>query len=137
MSPEEAYAAAVETVRTSIEKTADVTWNGGRLSGDDPVAEALEAAGDERTYERGARWPDDRLYVDGAVLPRDIIRAVCASLRASGYVVVPGKPTEARLYEIGGEISRMIEGRVDDLDMAMALYLEVISGAPAFPPEAA
>jgi|JI8StandDraft_1071087.scaffolds.fasta_scaffold40526_4 hypothetical protein len=68
--------------------------------------------------------------------PAQMLRAALASLRVSGYVVVPVEPTEARLYEIGGEISRMIEGRVDDIDMAMALYMEVISGAPVFPPEA-
>ena len=41
--------------------------------------------------------------------PAQMLRAALASLRVSGYVVVPVEPTEARLYEIGGEISRMIE----------------------------
>lgn len=93
MSPEEAYAAAIEAAHNLL-----------------PFYDRLGIANAIATY--------------------------LASLRASGYVVVPVEPTEARLYEIGGEISRMIEGRVDDIDMAMALYMEVISGAPVFPPEA-
>lgn len=90
----------------------------------------------EEAYAAAVDAASQNLWVDPDGDTDTALRAALASLRVSGYVVVPGKPTEARLYEIGGEISRMIEGRVDDIDMAMALYMEVISGAPVFPPEA-
>lgn len=65
-----------------------------------------------------------------------VIAAYLASLRASGYVVVPAKADEATLYEIAGEIARMTEGRVEDIDMASALYDQIVAAAPKFPPEA-
>lgn len=93
-------------------------------SPEEAYAAALKAAQDIRW------WGQPALSTDA------ILCTALASLRASGYVVVPVEPTEARLCEIGEEINIMLDLRIDDLDMARSLYLDVISGAPAFPPEA-
>jgi len=66
--------------------------------------------------------------------PADWITTYLASLRASGYVVVPGKPTEEMEDAAGVLVCPAIENGADDWTVCGLVWQAMVSAAPAFPP---